>query len=68
MCRQPLFGNEVSPSDFATMMAGKAPLPWEGTRAPALDRIDNPDARTLICGLLRSAALVTPLCFPSFKF
>lgn len=56
VCRRPLFGNEVSPSSFATMMAGKAALPWEGTRAPALKRIDNADARLLISGLLRCRA------------
>ena len=51
--RRPLFGNEVSPSSFATMMAGKAALPWEGSHAPALSCIDNADARLLISGLLR---------------
>lgn len=56
--RRPLFGDEVSPSSFATMMAGKAALPWEGTHAPALSCIDNADARLLISGLLRSGTSI----------
>ena len=43
----------VGATDFASMMAGKQALPWEGAEDGVLGSMDNTDARTFILNLLK---------------